>query len=184
MRKIIFSLCLLVCFSTTATALEIAGVHIPDKLDNGLTLNGAGIRTKFFFKIYIAELYLEHPAQTAEKVLDTPGRKRMTMHILYDEVSKEKLVDGWNDGFEANLSDEELKRLAARIVQFNNLFVTVHKGDEIILDYIPEKGTTVTISGAERGSIEGAAFNAALLSIWLGKEPVGDDLQAALLGAK
>ena len=182
MRKFILSCCFLFCFVTTATALEIAGVQVPEKLDNALVLNGAGIRTKFFFKIYIAELYLEHPAQTAEKVLGTSGRKRMTMHILYDEVSKEKLVDGWNDGFESNLSDEELKQLAAQIVQFNDLFETVHAGDEIILDYVPETGTTITIAGKEKGTIAGADFNSALLSIWLGKEPVGDDLRDELLG--
>jgi Chalcone isomerase-like len=182
MRKIILTCCLLLSLSSVATALEIAGVQIPETLNTDLTLNGAGIRSKFFFKIYIAELYLEHPSQTAEKVLNIPGRKRLTMHILYDEVSKEKLVEGWNVGFGANLSDEKLKQLAPKIMQFNALFVTVHEGEEIILDYTPDMGTIVTIAGAQKGVIEGAAFNSALLSIWLGKEPVGDDLRDALLG--
>lgn len=182
MRKIILTCCFLLSFASVATALEIAGVKIPETLNSDLTLNGAGIRSKFFFKIYIAELYLEHPAKTAEKVLTTPGRKRMTMHILYDEVSKEKLVDGWNEGFAANLSDDELKQLAPQIMQFNELFVTVHEGNEIILDYTPDTGTVVTIAGTQKGVVDGAAFNSALLSIWLGKEPVGDDLRDALLG--
>ena len=184
MRKIILTCCLLFSFVSVATAFEIAGVQIPETLNSGLTLNGAGIRSKFFFKIYIAELYLEHPAKTAEKVVSTPGRKRMTMHILYDEVSKDKLVDGWNEGFEANLSDNELKELAPKIVQFNELFMSVREGEEIILDYTPNTGTVVTIAGTEKGVVEGAAFNSALLSIWLGKEPVGDDLRDALLGIK
>lgn len=182
MRKIILTCCLLFSFASVATALEIAGVQIPETINNDLTLNGAGIRSKFFFKIYIAELYLEHPAKTAEKVLNTAGRKRMTMHILYDEVTKENLVEGWNEGFGSNLGDEELKQLAPAIMQFNDFFVTVHKGDEIIFDYVPNTGTIVTIAGTEKGVIEGAAFNSALLSIWLGKEPVGDDLRDALLG--
>lgn len=182
MRRIILSCWFLLYFVTTATALEIAGVQIPETLNTELTLNGAGIRSKFFFKIYIAELYLEHPAKTAEKVLDTPGRKRMTMHILYDEVTKEKLVDGWNEGFRTNLNDEQLKQLAPEIKQFNELFVTVHEGEEIILDYAPDTGTVVTIAGVKKGAVQGAAFNSALLAIWLGKEPVGDDLRDALLG--
>ncbi len=182
MRKIIFFCCLLFCFTANATALEIAGVTIPETLNTDLSLNGAGIRSKFFFKIYIAELYLEHPAKTAGQVLDTPGRKRMTMHILYDEVSGEKLIDGWNEGFGNNLSDEQLKQLAPKIMQFNAMFVTVHEGDEILLDYTPDTGTVVTIAGVEKGVVEGAAFNRALLSIWLGEEPVGEDLRDALLG--
>ena len=84
MFKYLFCLFFLL-FNTPATALEIAGVTLPDTLNTDLQLNGAGIRSKFFFKIYIAELYLEHPSTKADEILDTPGRKRMTMHILYDE---------------------------------------------------------------------------------------------------
>jgi len=182
MRKIVFFCCLLFCFVTTATALEIAGVKIPETVNTDLTLNGAGIRSKFFFKIYIAELYLEHPAKTTKEVLDTPGRKRMTMHLLYDKISKEQLVEGWNEGFANNLSDEQQKQLAAKIMQFNAMFAAVHEGEEIIFDYTPGTGTVVTIAGVQKGVVEGAAFNSALLSIWLGKEPVGEDLRDALLG--
>jgi len=172
----------LLCFTVPAMGLEIAGVTVPETLNTDLKLNGAGIRSKFFFKIYIAELYLEHPSTKADEILDSIGRKRMTMHILYDEVSKEKLVDGWNEGFSENLTLEQLKTLEPDIKHFNALFTTVHEGDEIILDYTPEQGTTVSIAGDLKGTLSGADFNRALLSIWLGKNPVGDDLRDALLG--
>ncbi len=165
-----------------AQGLEIEGVSIPDSVDSGLQLNGAGIRSKFFFKIYIAELYLEKPSHNAEEILGSDGRKRMTMHILYDEVSREKLVDGWNDGFEENLGTDELQALEPRIQAFNGMFTDVHEGETIVLDYSPEKGTEVIIAGKLKGSIAGADFNRALLSIWLGKNPVGDDLRDELLG--
>jgi len=169
-------------FTVPAMGLEIAGVTIPESLDTDLQLNGAGIRSKFFFKIYIAELYLEHPSTKAREILDTSGRKRMTMHMLYDEVGKEKLVDGWNEGFSGNLSPDQLKALDPEIQQFNELFIDVHEGEEIILDYTPGQGTAVSIAGELKGTVAGADFNRALLSIWLGKDPVGDDLRDALLG--
>lgn len=169
-------------FTSPAMGLEIAGITIPESLNTDLQLNGAGIRSKFFFKIYIAELYLEHPSTKAGEILDTPGRKRMTMHILYDEVTREKLVDGWNEGFSGNLTQEQLKALGSKIQQFNDLFIDVHEGEEIILDYTPDQGTAVSIAGELKGNVTGADFNRALLSIWLGKEPVGNDLRDALLG--
>lgn len=174
----------LLLFSTPAMGLEIEGISIPETLNSDLLLNGAGIRSKFFFKIYIAELYLEHPATKASAILDTPGRKRMTMHMLYDEVAREKLIDGWNDGFSGNLTAEQLKTLNPEIQQFNDLFIDVHKGEEIILDYTPGQGTAVFIAGQHRGVITGADFNRALLSIWLGKSPINEDLRAALLGVQ
>ncbi len=175
-------LCVLLSFSTSSMALEIAGVTVPDNLDTDLQLNGAGIRSKFFFKIYIAELYLEHPASNAAAVLDDTGRKLMVMHILYDEVSREKLISGWNEGFEGNLSEEQFKELSAEISQFNDLFVDVHEGEQIVLDYQAGQGTMVTIAGKKMGTVAGAAFNRALLSIWLGENPVTDSLREELLG--
>ncbi len=169
-------------YSTTATALEIENVTIPETIGTDLQLNGAGIRSKFFFNIYIAELYLEHPSANAKEILTTSGKKRMTMHILYDTVGKEKLTDGWNEGFATNLSSGQLHDLQSQIQAFNTFFVDVHEGDEIILDYTPENGTTVTIAEDLKGTIKGASFNQALLSIWIGDAPVSDNLREDLLG--
>lgn len=183
MFKLLVSLFLL-CFSVPAMGLEIAGVTVPETLGTDLKLNGAGIRSKFFFKIYIAELYLEHPSPRAEDILNTPGRKRMTMHMLYDEVSREKVVDSWNEGFMANLTSEQLKTLDPEIQQFNSSFIDVHRGEEIILDYTPDQGTVISIAGKTQGTVLGEYFNHALLSIWLGNKPVSEDLRDALLGVQ
>jgi hypothetical protein len=169
-----------------SNAMEIGGVVVQESLktDNGveLKLNGAGIRSKFFFDIYIAELYLEQSAKTTEDVVAAPGAKRMVMHFLHDEVGKDKLVGAWNEGFEGNTDPETLPALKDRIALFNNLFVDVKKGDQIILDYIPEQGTAVTIGGQAKGVIPGKDFNDALLKIWLGKKPVTKKLKSKLLG--
>jgi len=179
-------LCCLLLIALPVGAREIAGVNVAETLqgDGGsvLHLNGAGIRTKFFFDIYIAEFYMEHPAGSSEGVLAAAGQKRMIMHFLYKEVGKDKLVEGWNEGFEDNNTAAELKSLQERLTQFNNLFVTVKKNDVIVLDFIPATGTRVTIFGEERGNIEGKDFNDALLKVWLGQEPISSSLKKDLLG--
>lgn len=147
-----------------------------------LTLNGIGIRYKFFFKIYIAALYLEQTTQEADEAIAAAGAKRVQMHFLYDEVSREKLVKAWNDGFESNLTAVQLTRLSSRIEQFNDLFSSVVSGDIILLDYVPGHGTRVILNGTEKGVIQGEDFNQALLGIWLGPQPVSEELKDALLG--
>ncbi len=188
MKKII--LCLSVfLFTPVADAREIADVkfeettHIPG-VGNTLALNGLGIRYKFFFKIYIAALYLQEKSRDVKSVVETDAPKRMTMHFLYEEVEKEKLVDGWNEGFENNLSSEKLNSLKSRIDQFNSYFESMKSGEVIYLDYLPGKGTRVIIKGTEKGIVEGLDFNQALLSIWLGDEPVGEELKQQLLGVE
>ena len=38
-----------------------------------------------------------------------------------DEVSKEKLNDGWQDGFENNLDETTFKKLAPRLEKFKSI---------------------------------------------------------------
>jgi len=104
------------------------------------------------------------------------------MHFVYSEVDKDKLVEGWNEGFHGNLSPQQFAALQDKINRFNGMFDTVKSGDEIFLDYIPGKGTEVRIRGQKKGVIAGKDFNDALLAIWLGKEPVSDELRQELLG--
>jgi len=169
-------------------AREIAGVDVAETLksDDGVTLhlNGAGVRSKFFFDIYVAQLYMENPSNSTEEILGAAGQKKMVMHFGYREVEKEKVVDAWNEGFEGNSSAAELADLTERIARFNSLFVGVKKNDVIVLDFKPGKGTRVVIAGEEKGSIEGKDFNDALLKIWLGKKPVASGLKKDLLDYK
>lgn len=111
-----------------------------------------------------------------------PGQKRILMHFLYDEVAKEKLTDGWNDGFENNNTAEQFTTLKPRLGKFNAMFQTVKKGDVILLDYLPGIGTEVHINEQVKGTVLGEDFYQALLKVWLGDDPADDDLKNAMLG--
>lgn len=168
------------------TARELVGVAVEENvvLGNGtkLTLNGAGIRSKFFFDIYIAALYLENNADSAEQVVNDLGAKRLQMHFLYEEVERKSLIEAWNEGFGGNLDPAALKNLQGRIDTFNSWFDTVREGEQIVLDYLPGTGTRVVINEVDKGVIAGKDFNDGLLSIWLGKTPVTKELKRNLLG--
>ena len=184
------SFILLLCLSLTGftvTALEMGGVNIPDTLslpNSGptLVLNGAGIREKFFMDIYIGALYLETKTSSEKEILNGTGAASILMHFLHSEVSKDKITDGWINGLERNVPPEKMQPLEARLAMFNKLFRTVRKGDEIRIDYLPESGTQVRISGEWRGTVEGNDFFRALLSIWLGEKPVTKSLRSGMLG--
>ncbi len=175
-----------VLYAAPAWAVEIAGVDVEEKVVNdagtALLLNGAGIRTKFFFKIYITELYMENPQKKAAQVIADNGAKRIVMHFLYDEVGRDQIVEAWQEGFTANTKEVSRQGLEQRIEKFNAMFTEdMKEGDIIIFDYFPGQGTTVSIKGEVKGMIDGKNFNDALLAIWLGEEPVGEDLKRALL---
>ncbi len=188
MPRLIALTLLMATLALPASAREVAGVELPETLtlhtdDTPLVLNGAGIRRKFFFRIYVGALYLPRKVETAEAVLALPGPKRVRMHFLYEEVSRDKLANGWEEGFEANQDGATLAKLRPRLERFNALFPDVKRGDVIDLDYLPGRGTEVWINDSLAGRIAGEDFYRALLMVWLGAQPADDDLRAAMLGA-
>ena len=174
-------------FSTAGVARQLDDVTLPDNVtldgtDVALQLNGMGYRTKFVFKVYVGALYTESKVDSRDAAQALSGPKRVVMHMVYDEVSKEKMADAWNEGFEENNSDAQLDKLKARLETFIAYFPDLKEGDVVLLDYIPGKGTRVTINGDVKGEIEGADFYTALLDVWLGEEPADDELKEAMLG--
>ena len=176
------------CFCMPVQALDIAGVEVPQEasptgLEQSLSLNGAGVRKKFFVSVYVAGLYLPQAEDNAARLLAEPPANRVLMHFVYSEVSRAKMDDAWEDGFESNLSAAAYQALKPRLQSFMALFDTLYEGDRVWLDYLPGEGTRVSINGEPRGMVPGADFNAALLAVWLGENPVTGSLKKALLGA-
>jgi hypothetical protein len=183
MKRCLFLLLLL--GALPASALELAGVAVENKAKVGaseLVLNGAGIRTRAIFKVYVGALYLPEKKSTAAEALALGGAKRVSMTLLRD-LSAQQLGEALNDGIRANSSAAEAEALQPRIAELMARFSDGKKGDVILIDYLPETGTAVSLNGTAKGKpISGEDFFRALLRIWLGDKPVDGDLKKGMLG--
>ncbi len=183
-RRMIWVVALGLLAALAVSAGELQGVSLPDRITAGgseLVLNGMGLRTKLFFKIYVAGLYLPAKESDPAKILAADRPRQLVMHFLYKEVEKKKLVEAWNEGFKKN-SPSSLAAVQARLEKFNALWPDMKSGDRAVLTYFPGVGTKVEILGKEVGTIEGKDFADALFSVWLGPEPPNGDLKKGLLG--
>lgn len=165
-------------------AASVGGVTIPDTVTvdgKTLTLNGSGVRTKMIVHVYVCGLYLETASKDAAAIISATEIKSMKLHMLR-AVSGSKISGAIEEGFENN-SKAALPKLKARLDQLAKLIPDVKEGDEIDLTWIPDKGTQVTVRGTTAGTIEGRDFADALFSVWLGPNPVQEDLKQALTGA-
>jgi len=145
-----------------------------------LKLNGMGLRKKVMFKVYVAGLYLENKSNTAPTVISSDEIKQMRLHVLRS-LKASRVTEAIEEGFEKN-SKAQMGALKERLGKFNAMFSDVEEGDQILMTYVPGKGTSVSIKGAEKGVVEGKDFADALFSVWLGGNPVQEDLKRALLG--
>jgi hypothetical protein len=185
-KRILFAtwLCL---FCVLAPAAELSGVFVADEIKTAdgqsLVLNGVGLREKLWVDVYVGSLYLPNKSGNVAEILSKPGPWTVQLDFVYKEVSREKLLEGWREGFEKNQSTETLKQLQPRIDEFYGYFVTnAVKKDQYIFDYIPAQGTRISKNQQQLGLIPGEDFKNALLEIWLGNYPADKKLKKGMLG--
>jgi long-chain acyl-CoA synthetase len=174
------------CVGVPALAAEVGGVKLDDKVAVGgqdLVLNGAGIRTRVVFKVYVGSLYV--PAKTGDvAAVLGKGPRRVQLNMLRT-LSADQFVDALNEGMKDNNSDAELAAVKPQIDQLTTImkaFGEAKEGSVVTLDFV-DGATVVGFNGAARGTIPGEAFNRALTKIWLGDKPVQADLKRAMLGS-
>jgi len=185
MKRLVLFLTAIILTASTAIAGRIGGVTLPETLKAGdatLVLNGAGLRKKLWIKVYAGGLYLPRKQADANAIIRADEPMAVRMHFIYDGVSAKKLIDAWNEGFEA-ATNGNTAPIQEQIDQFNAMFTKeAHEGDIYDIVYVPGVGTTVTMNGQSMGTIEGLAFKQALFAIWLGDEPADEGLKEGMLG--
>jgi long-chain acyl-CoA synthetase len=168
-----------------AWAAEVGGVKLDDRITLGgkeLVLNGAGIRTRLMFKVYVCSLYLPAKAGDLAGVLAGSPR-RVQMNLLRD-LSASDLADALANGIKETNTPEQASAVKAQTAQLLALMKSIGEaktGDVVTLDFTGSE-TRVGFNGQPKGGVSGDAFNAALMRIWLADKPVQADLRKALLG--
>jgi long-chain acyl-CoA synthetase len=184
MRKFLMT-CFALCFAGSAMAADVGGVKLADKATVGgqdLLLNGAGIRTRAIFKVYVGSLYVPAKAADLAAVL-AKGPRRIQMNLLRN-LSPDDLVNALNDGLKENNTEAEMAAVKAQQEQMMSImkaFGDVKEGNVVTLDFV-DGATVIGFNGAAKGTIPGEAFNKALTKIWLGDKPIQADLKKAMLG--
>jgi long-chain acyl-CoA synthetase len=184
LRKLVFLMAALL-FAAPALAVDVGGVKLDDKATVGgqeLVLNGAGIRTKLMFKVYVGSLWVPAKATTAATVYARAPR-RVQLNMLRD-VSADQMIEALADGVKQGNSAADATAVKAQTDQLATILKSagqLKEGNVLAFDFV-DGATAVTLNGAVKGTIAGDPFNRALLNAWLGENPVQADLKKAMLG--
>lgn len=144
-----------------------------------LNLNGKGIRSKVFFNLYTAGLYLPAKSTDAAAILASDKPSAVRLEITSSMITSEKMEEAVRDGFKKSTSDPAIQ---PRIEQLIGVFKeAIKEGD--VYDFV-YKPTNVLIikNGKQAASIAGNDFKQAFFGLWLGTNPVQASLKKALLG--
>ncbi len=114
-----------------------------------------------------------------------PVPKRLSMTMMR-RLSAGQLSGALREGLSRNSSPTELKAIKPQtdsLVTVMKAIGSANEGDVVTIDFLPDGTTRLGINGRALGMpIPGRDFQRAMLQIWLGRDPVQDDLKAALLG--
>ena len=172
-----------------AQPAELEGVKLDPTAQVGgaaLSLNGAGVRTRAIFKVYVAGLYVPAKSNSAAALLGQKGPRRVAITMLRN-VDADTFAGALIEGLQKNHSDAQLAAFKAQIDALSASLKAAgeaKKGDVIHLDFAPDIGTRVVVNGKPQGSaIPGEDFYTAVLRIWLGDKPADAELKKGMVGA-
>ncbi len=179
-----FILALTVLSISTVSAKDVSGTKVPETLsaeDSTLVLNGAGMRTRAVFKLYVAALYLAETSTDAAAITSADEPMALWLRVRSGLLTREKMIDALKSGFKQSTGGDT-SAVQAEIDQMIALLdEKISKKDEFLLSYAPGTGTTVSKNGTAVGVIAGLPFKQALFGIWLSEKPVQGKLKTALL---
>jgi len=176
------TLAILFLYALPLPAKEREGVTSQATIRAGgqeLHLMGMGLRKKLWFKVYIASFYLQSPTEDAAQAVSSDQVKRVEMHMLRD-LERGKIVEAVQAGFERN-SGPQMPQLQTRLDQFLKAIPDLRAGERITITYIPGQGTVVKAAASDEITVAGKDFADALFSVWLGPQPVDDELKNEML---
>lgn len=172
-----------------ATAYEVSDVNLSEVVPATaerpeLYLNGASLRELYLLiETYVGALYLEQPSTIPEEIYNSETHKRMVFHVMLKKVGARRIANALQEALVMNITKDQHKELSGEIEQMLSYFNgKMHRGEESYFDYIPGKGTQVIINNEVKGLIPGKDFYRAMLSIWIGENPVGRSFKDDILG--
>jgi Chalcone isomerase-like len=179
---------LVVGLAPSARAQEVAeprtGVRFPAKVGD-MSLLGVGLRTKTILKVkvyaialYVADAALAGPLKgktppaLAHELVWGDFPKEVHLHLVRD-VSASQMQEALREALQH--ADK------ARLDTFVSYFSDIKTGEEDVLRWAPG-GTLETIAkGTPKPPIADKNFAAAVFGIWLGDDPIQDDIKRDLM---
>jgi len=178
---------------TFVCALAIASISVisagaqPADQPTTITLDGiaplarAGQATRVhllgFVDLYSLALYVDAPPIDRARLLSPTVPKALRIEIRYkDDLSRRKPAIDWQGEL-----IPELERDAT--VQLRGAFAPLRYGDILIIEYVPDKGTTVRINRGVAVSNASHDLMLAFLDHWIGQRPLSEEIKRALLGS-
>lgn len=182
MKKVLLLLAFILCANVSTAQTTVGDVTIPNEVTlsgEKMDLNGAGMREKLWFDLYVGGLYVQTKSTSANTIINGDAPMAMKLHMVSSKITRAKMIGAITDGFENSSAG---KATAAEQTMFKACFDDAIVPGNVFDIVYNNSETIVYKNGNKKGSIAGLEFKKALFGIWLGDKPADDDLKTGMLG--
>ena len=174
-------------FNASVAQVTIKGVALSPKIvpaKTTLVLNGAGVRTNHFIKVYVAGFYLQSKTSIPKEIIEEDKQMCVRLSIISTLINSDNMTRTIREGFDKSTggkSERFKKEIDDICVIFQSDVIKV--GDMFEIYYVPGSGLHSNKNGKDMAvNIKGIDFKKALFGIWFGEDPVDYDLKKGMLG--
>jgi hypothetical protein len=166
-----------------------SGAKFPAKVEDK-SLLGAGLRTKTFLKVqvyalglYVADAALAGPlAAYKGQPLGSPAFYKELVQGDFPKQVTMKFLRNLDAGqIQEAMRDALAGADKARVDTFVSYFPAITSGQECVLRWGPGGTLETVMAGAPKPPIPDKGFASAVFAIWLGDEPIQEDLKKAIV---
>ena len=184
LSKLLFVVIVLFGCQAIAKDIKVSGVSVAENLNierKTMFLNGSGVRSKFFFDLYVGSLYLSSKTKDADVAMNEKFAA-IRLNIISGLITKDKMQEAIVEGFE-HATHHNVKPIKSEIDEFMSLFDTgIKEGDQFTFVFHKGVGVTAYKNMNKLTDIKNEIFRKALLAIWLGDKPAQKSLKRHMLG--
>jgi hypothetical protein len=160
-----------------ATTVQADNGQAPKQLmveEHTLSLNGQGKREMLFIDLYSVALYLPQPLADVQAIRDPSRPKAFRIQFLYGGNKPDQIPASWREELLPALSP-------AQTQQLRDIYARLHEGDVLRVVYTSQSGTQLLVNEQPVLSDRGPRLMDGFIDLFLGANPVSEDLRSALL---
>lgn len=160
------------------------GVRFPEKIGE-LSLLGVGLRTKTILKVkvYAIGLYVADTALAGS--LKGKSGAALYHELVWGDFAKEVHLRLVRDVSASQMQESIREALEnadkGRVDTFVANFGDIKTGEEYVVRWVPGGTLETVANGVSKPAIADKTFAAAVFGIWLGDEPIQDDIKRDLV---
>jgi hypothetical protein len=139
-----------------------------------LGLAGCAPREVLWRDVYALGLYLPRAQTTVGYIRDPSTAKALRLKVAYEGDVPDELPDKWQEALRRAYSQDLVRTLQGH-------YRTLKTGDTLTASYAPGRDTTILLNGEPIISKPGHGLMDALLGLWIGRDPVSEDMRREIL---